>query len=58
MHFEVNEKSTSKIAGNKYIEGKMISFTSFSLLVVFEQVNRQRSLFEADYFNFLGHYHC
>jgi len=40
MRFEVNQKWTSKKAGEKYIEEEMISFTSFSLLVAFEQANR------------------
>jgi hypothetical protein len=36
MHSDINEKWTSKKAAEKYIEGEIISFTSFSLLVVFE----------------------
>jgi hypothetical protein len=36
MQFDINEKWTSKKAGEKYIEGEIMSFTSFSLLVVFE----------------------
>jgi hypothetical protein len=58
MHFEVNEKWRSKEAGEKYIEGEIVSFNLFSLLVVFEQAHRRRSLFEVEHFNFLTHYHC